>query len=401
LQMVCNNRIVISTPNGTEIEFYRLVSTPSIWLKVILDWEDNPSQNAGKYTSVDGRLVILDESYEFPPDYPFILDGIIRSPWFDNECARANHDMVEINRELRRDHGGSKSRPFPEELLAPLRNFLRKPDYVGKLAFEPSDPTDMDSIEFVSLPGGPLKYWGPIDEDGLPPPGSYCVAADPASGVGGASNYASIEVFNGIGEQVAEFACNTTSPTRLAKLCVALCYWLGRGQPTPFLNAEKNGPLGTQFAREIDRLMYPYIYYMKDPEKRGAKRSKKPFWHAQKTAHTLEPLANVIANMLVVIRSEDLLRECGQYEFGENDWIHPGAASAKDPANQGVNHGDRACAAGVAIISLRDRKLLPDIRRKKAEEPRLSTASIHSMAGRHRERERAEKARKRASSCVW
>jgi hypothetical protein len=403
LQQTCYNRIVISTPNGTEVEFHRLVKTPSIWLKIILDWEDNPSQNQGKYTSRDGKLVKLDEDYEFPPDYPFILDGIVRSPWFDNECARANHNMVEINRELRRDHGGSKSRPFPEEILAPMRQYIRPPDHTGRLSFERSDPSDIEAIEFVKTPSGPLSLWCRLDEEGLPPSGAYVVNCDPSSGVGGTSNFAAVQVFNGIGEQVAEFACNKTSPVRLAKLAVAMCYWFGRGSATPFLNWESNGGLGSQFFKEVERLMYPYVYMHKPTDQKGAKRTRRPGWHTTKTSNTLEPLANAITNGLIVIRSQDLLDECAAYEFGPTDWFHPAAASAKDPANQGVNHGDRACAAGVAVISLRDRHLLPEIRKRKKDErePRLSEAPGNSMAGRHRERKRIAREQRSARSCVW
>lgn len=401
LQHTCNNRIVLSTPNGTEIEFHRLVTTPSIWLKVVLDWEDNPSQNQGKYVSREGKLEVLDKSYEFPADYPFILDGIVRSPWFDNECARANHNMVEINRELRRDHGGSKSRPFPEEILAPMRAFVREPNHRGKLTFERSDPSDVESIEFVKGNQFPLKIWCDLDNEGLPPPNSYVVNADIGAGTGGAGHNSAIEVFNGLGEQVAEFACNKTAPPKLAKLAVALCYWFGRGLPTPFLNWEKTGPLGTQFSREVERLMYPYVYYMKDPETKGAKRSAKAGWHTSKTASTLEPLVNALTNEQLVIRSEDLLKECSEYEFGPTDWEHPGARNAKDPSNQGVNHGDCAVAAGVAVISLRDRHLLPDIRPKRVQELSLRDATANSMAGRMRDRARARQDRQLATSCVW
>jgi hypothetical protein len=401
LQMTCNNRIVISTPYGTDTEFSRLVKTPSVWLQIILDWEDNPSQNQGKYTSREGKLVIIDEKYEFPADYKFILDDIVRSPWFDYECARMNHNMTEINRELRRDHGGSKSRPFPEEILAPLRKFVLPPRHRGHLSFEKSDPSDLGSIEFVAGQQGPLSLWCELDEEGLPPPMAIVVNADIGAGTGGAASNSAIQIFNGIGEQVGEFACNKTSPARLAKIAVALCWWFGRGQPTPFLNWEKTGPLGTQFAREVERLSYPYIYYMKDPESKGAKRSKKPGWHTSKTADTLGPLCNAMTNERIVIRSEDLLRECGEYEYGPTDWVHPGAVNAKDASNQGVNHGDRAMAAGVAVISLIDRHLLPDIRPKKQQEPRLADAPVNSMAGRYRERLNRRREMEEATSCVW
>jgi hypothetical protein len=399
LRAVTNCRNVFSTPNGRGDYFCELMHRKDSWLTLPLDWEDNPSQNEGKYTSKGGNLLILDV---YPPNYNFRLDDITRSPWFDAECDRAGNNMTEINRELRRDYGGAKSRPFPEEILAPVRKFVRPPDGVGKLSFERSDPSDIDSIEFVRHSKGPLKLWCHLDEEGLPPPGAYVLGCDVAAGTGGRASSSAIQVFNGIGEQVAEFACNKTSPAKLANLAVAMCYWFGHGKPTPFLNWEKTGTLGTQFSRQVERLNYPYIYYMKDPETKGAKRSKKPGWHTSKTASTLEPLANALTNEQIVLRSDELLRECGEYEFIGTDWKHPGGETDEDPANQGVNHGDRACAAGVAVISLRDRHLLPEIRRKKNErEPRLSEAPSHSMAGRFRERKRQDRQRNESVSCVW
>ena len=401
LRAVTNSRNVFSTPNGRGNYFHELMHRKDSWLTITLDWEDNPDQNQGKYTSRDGQVILLDEGYTHEPNYKFRLDEIVRSPWFDAECDRAGNNMVEINRELRRDYGGSKSRPFPEDVLAPMRSFVKPPQLQGKLTFERADPSDLESIEFVRGSSGPLKLWIALDDEGLPPADAYTVSGDVGAGTGGAASSSALEVFNGVGEQVAEFACNKTSPTQLAKLAVAMCYWFGRGTATPFLNWEKTGPLGTQFSREVERLKYPYIYYMKDPETKGAKRSKKPGWHTSKTAHTLEPLVNAMTNVQIVIRSKDLLEECAKYEFGPKDWVHPGSVTADDPSNQGVNHGDRAMAAGIAIISLKDRNLLPDIRPKKAQDPRLSEAPHNSMAGRYRERLRIERQRKEATSCVW
>jgi hypothetical protein len=402
LQQTCRNRIVISTPNGTDIEFHRLIANASTWLRVVLDWEDNPSQNEGKYTSKDGKLEILDLDFEFPPDYDYILDGITRSPWFDNECARANHNMVEINRELRRDHGGSKTRPFPEAALSTALRFCRDPDHQGTLRFERSDPSDIDSMKWREEKNGPLKLWFHPDTEGLPPSGTYVVNADVAAGTGSStSSNSCIQVFNQIGEQVAEFACNKTPPTKLARILVALCYWFGRGQATSYANFEKTGPLGTQFSGALKRLQYPHVYHMIDRTKRGAKRSNNPGWHTSKTANTLEPLVNALSDEQIVIRSFDLARECGEYEFDKSDWVHPGAKSAKDAADQGFNHGDRAVAAGIAVISLIDRHMLPDPRPKRKQEERLSDAPHNSIAGRFRDGLKRKREAAESRSCVW
>jgi hypothetical protein len=228
------------------------------------------------------------------------------------------------------------------------------------------------------------------------------VNADVAAGTGSnTSSNSCIQVFNQIGEQVAEFACNKTPPTRLARILVALCYWFGRGKPTSYANFEKTGPLGTQFSGALKRLQYPHVYHMIDRTKRGAKRSNNPGWHTSKTANTLEPLVNALCDEQIVIRSFDLARECEEYEFSKDDWIHPGRKSAKDAADQGFNHGDRAVAAGIAVISLIDRHMLPDPKPKRKQEERLSDAPSNSIAGRFREGIKRRREVAESRSCVW
>jgi hypothetical protein len=184
---------------------------------------------------------------------------------------------------------------------------------------------------------------------------------------------------------------------------VALAYWFGRGNPTVFINFEKNGPLGTQFRAEIERLQYPYVYMDKPRGDRSAKRTRKPGFHTTRTSEALEPLVSGLTNQQIVIRSEELIRECSEYEFGPNgDWTHPGAINAKDPSNAGFNHGDRAVAAGIAVFSLRDRGLMKDFRPKRQkQDPSFASAPRNTMAGRYHRAIQQQRERQSSMSCVW
>lgn len=402
LRAVTNCRNVFSTFNGKEDYFYELVTRQDNWLSLPLDWRDNPSQNQGLYTTDKGRLKLIDREFVHEPSYKFRLDGRVRSPWYDAECDRAGNNMIEIARELDRDPGGAKGRPFTESSLSHARQFVREPVRIGNFDFPDSDPTAIEEMQWQNAEGGPFRLWCDLDAQGLLPADDYCVGDDVGAGTGGdGSSNSVIEIWNGRGEQVGEFADNDISPEELARLTVALCYWLGRGRPAPFLVWEKNGPTGTQFTREIMRLNYPNVYYMKDAEDRAAKRTRRPGFHNSKTSKALQPLISALNNRQLVPRSKDLLRECGEYVFGKGDVEHPKAKNAPDESLAGVNHGDRAIAASMCVLGLQDRRMLKEMERKSKRDPNLWEAPRNSSAGRFWKSKRDREERDLSTSCVW
>ena len=78
-----NSLMMFSTPNGVNNEHHARVTNPGRWLLCILDWKDNPWQRRGLYTVTDGKLVYLDKDFVHPDNYQFVLDGRVRSPWYD------------------------------------------------------------------------------------------------------------------------------------------------------------------------------------------------------------------------------------------------------------------------------------------------------------------------------
>jgi len=142
-----NGLVMLSTPNGMNNEHYDRVHSPGPWLKVVLDWRDNPIQNVGKYTVKAGSLYKYDE-YDFPDDYPYILDGRVRSPWYDRKWAENKGNALLVGQELDREYQGSKGRPFPKSALDRAKGFCRQPTHTGMLLYDEYEPNDINCIQW-------------------------------------------------------------------------------------------------------------------------------------------------------------------------------------------------------------------------------------------------------------
>ena len=81
-------------------------------IKIIMDWKKHPERSRGTYTSDKKELEILDKDYVFPAGYDFVLDGKIRSPYYDSACKRPGATPQSVAQELDRDYGGSDYQIF-------------------------------------------------------------------------------------------------------------------------------------------------------------------------------------------------------------------------------------------------------------------------------------------------
>ncbi|MCK5604749.1 hypothetical protein KAR91_22860, partial [Candidatus Pacearchaeota archaeon] len=84
-------RLFNSTPKGTGNAFYDMKMTDI--RKLRMHWSQHPIKAEGLYTSKDGQLIIIDDRHNHAEGYEFILDGKLRSPWYDVQCKRAAHPM--------------------------------------------------------------------------------------------------------------------------------------------------------------------------------------------------------------------------------------------------------------------------------------------------------------------
>lgn len=366
-QHVCRSRVFVSTPNrkrGQSGAFYEIICEEDKDLERIdIDWKDDEEKARGLYTTDDaGKLVKLDPHYKYPNNYKFILDGKIRSPYFDFEWRRPKASEQSIAAELEKDFGGATARLFSTEVLQEAEKNAEKPKIVGNLKF------DSDTLEpqWVQHDNGTTEIWFvPIakkefDRSGrrveklLPPPGLYSIGIDPARGTGTSqAAYATIIVINkATGEQVAEFRSHKIKPNQLGRLCVAFGKWFYNAYLVPEANA---GGGGTEVVAEIKKANYPNLYYRPAGGDEFEKRTKKAGVQNQdKGEKILNSLNDAMARKEVTVRSMRIIKECGQYFYKNGVLVHAAEQGTTDDASKGKGHADSAMGCALAWLGVQD-----------------------------------------------
>lgn len=366
------SRLVISTPNGNEGEYYQYMHTPSNVVRLTLDWKDNPTRNRGLYTLVNDKPVAVDAvNNPLLPEYAppseavltmlsrlrnkgFTLDKRKRSAWYDNECDRADSTPQSIAQELDRDYGGSMYRVFGTDFIETANKGVTGPKTQGILSYHPEtlkpefDPTDR----------GQLLVWCPLDVRRLPPRHQYAVGCDVSTGLGGSytSNSVACVVDFTTMEQVAEFVSNSLPPSDFADYSMALAKWFFDA----YLIWEHNGP-GAVFTKRVQTMQYANAYRRKQQFKNSVKRTSDLGWWT--TGETKEAMfgefLRTVRSSELTLRSKMLVDECGQYvRLGSQGEIcHVLSGTTDDDSSRGKAHGDRVIACCVALQAVRDRPL--------------------------------------------
>lgn len=358
-----DSRLIISTPNGSDGAYYDFMHTPSSrTVKVILDWKDNPSRNRGLYQFENGKPAAVNPKNPLPPEYDppnaatldlfsslrrkgFKLEGRLRSPWYDRECDKADATPSSIAQELDRDYGGSLHRIFLHDFNKSVEATVKKPLIRGVMRYHP----ETLAPEFEPDENGPVKLWMPLDHARNPPASVYVVGADISSGLAG--SFTSNSVVQAIDwvrkEQVLEFATNTEQPADFAETCLAIVQWLYDA----FFAWEIN--YGGGFTKRVKDFGYGNVYYRQVLGKKGRKTTTELGWHTNDTSKQtlLDSLRREATNGGVIIRSEDLLKECGHYVMKNGKIVCILAERTEDDSSKGVAHGDRVMAFGVALMA--------------------------------------------------
>lgn len=353
-QHVTNCRMAVSTPKGMAGVFAeQMLSKDAAMLKISLHWAEHPEKHRGLYRSTDEVLEVIDTDYEFPPDYPFILDGKIRSPWYDEQCRRHPIPAL-IAQELDIDYGGSGF-PFfsPKAVDHHARLYAKDPFLVGDLMFNTDDyrPT------WREQGGGPLRLWCHLTIDCEPNHNfDYVIGCDIATGSGGsqATNSVASVVNASTGEKVAEFASNDLYPHQFADTVIALRKWFKGPKGDALLIWEVNGP-GAQFTKQLIKESPQRIYYRESTDVVGAKVSKSPGWRSTRDTkrRLLGEYGRAIERGDMINRSAPALDEMLHYIYDQNGSIeHDRAKSSLDPTIAGENHGDRVIADALAWLGV-------------------------------------------------
>lgn len=354
-QHVTESRFIISTIAGTHGEYYRLREAclhgeqpPAVLVE--LDWKQVPEKRKGMYTSEDGKLVVIDNDYKFPPGYKFILDGRVRSIYYDKQWVRSGGSRKAIGRELDRDAGASGDGFFDiEKLEEHLRNNARPAMQSYRVFYEES------SEGITPSNNGPLSLWVQ-HSPGVRMPGNYAIGCDISAGTGTSlTNYSVAHIVDvDTGEQVGEYVSNRASPAVFAEHVFVLAKLFNEAH----VNFESNG-YGVMFKqRLVDGLGYMNIRRDKDERKKKSKRVDRLGWYNSQGGleRLFGPWEYGMLQGRHTLRSYSLLKEAKAYKYknGEVEFIEN--ASEPDESDKGTAHGDRVVAAALAYMAMMEKK---------------------------------------------
>jgi hypothetical protein len=366
------SRIAISTPNGASGAFYDMVFRPSNCVRVRVHWTQNSFRNRGLYKLIDGLPEAVDPKRNpIPPEYigpseavldlfsrlrskGFRLEGRLRSPWYDRESDRGDATPQSIAQEYDLDFSGSEYLVFAPEFFDKARDTVRRPVLRGRLEYHPetlvAEFSDRGDV-------GECKIWVQLDGQGHPPQSTYVAAADISSGSGGSYSSNSVcQVFDRVtGEQVLEYASNSIEPSEFAEACVAIARWFHGA----YLGWEMN--FGGGFTNRVMAIGYANIYMRTVHWRKSKKKQKEVGWHTDDKTKELmfSELHRTVKLGEIVLRSDDLVRECGEYvRLGTKGIVHKASVNTEDMSSRGKAHGDRVIAAAIAVQLMADRPLL-------------------------------------------
>jgi hypothetical protein len=384
-QYVTNSRLVISTPKGNTGAYYDLMHRDSTLVRIELDWKQNPTRNRGLYSFQNNKPVAVDpinnplpENYN-PPSQEilnlfsilrkngFKLDGVLRSPWYDQECARPGATPQNVAQELDRDYGGSMFRIFGHEVLGNAEASARVPMSQGVMSYSP------DKIEphFDSVDEGEIKLWTPLDFQGAPPSRPYIIGCDVSNGLGGSFTSNSVACVLDLitMEQVAELSSNTIEPGDFADTCIALAKWFHNAH----LAWEANGP-GSAFTKRVIDRGYSDIYKRRVLYKRSKSRRGNDlgWWTDTKNKEMMfSELGLKIRTGDLTIRSKSCAKELGDYVRINGKIEHVISSKGADDASRGESHGDRVIALGVAVMASKERSRPSSIQKNVTETTKI------------------------------
>lgn len=245
-------RIFISTWHGHDNAFHDIMRVEkSTLLRVQAYWWANPERWKGAYTTENGRLKILDPTYDFPPDYPFILDNLTRSPWVDFELRRAGSTKQSALEELYGLSAETGRKLLRLDTIQLVESTVLPPFCEGELDCSGFAPV------FRRVHDGPFKFWADLQPG---KGGPYAFGADLAHGLGDTpSTLEGLDLMGGY--QVMEYADNYIKPVDFAALVVAFFRWLAgkHGDGHCYLDFEANGEQAVTFATELVRLNFSNV----------------------------------------------------------------------------------------------------------------------------------------------
>ena len=341
-------------------------------IHLILDWKDNPQHGKHSYRVIDGKPKALDiedqysvDSYhQANPDLRrrlerkgFKFDDVIRSPWYDMRCLRPTSTPRLIASQLDRNPRGAVGKVFPSDLLDAMKRTVCKPAiWTGNPVFD-GDTGNLKGL--LARDDGALRLWFKPGTNMVAPAGQYIVGCDVAIGSDGAysSNSVASILDANTGEQVGEYVRKGLPMLEFADHVVGISSWFHKAE----LGWEDAGMIGV-FAKQVVEIHnYPNVYYRESRDVGVRKKTRKPGWWNGKDEHKAQLFEKLALGMQTGSyrpRSEDLIRECGEYEWEKGKILHRPTKSIDENEKA---HGDRCIAAGVAWLLFGEMHEIQDI----------------------------------------
>lgn len=374
-QHVTRCRLFNATPKGARGAYYdrmKKMKEKHPEHVVAMYWWLHPERRPGLYTTVgnkpDGEVNILDKTYRFPKNYPFIRDGKMRSPWYDNECDRSPNQQL-IAQELDINYHESGWTFFDKGMIdAYVAQWTRPP--IARYEID----GDVRSSQPFLIPqkDGRLRFWiSPdahdvwhFDDD------EFSIGCDVATGKGGclSSNSSASVVSKKKRAKVAQFWSNQIRPYEFAQYVACMGrFFSGRGQKPALIIWEANGP-GEEFTAEIVKLKYPNIFMRESETQTQKKKSKEPGWWSGKDTKRilLSSYFKELQNQTFVNPCLEAMKECEEYEQTPDGTIFHGGSKNEDSIDAGENHGDMVISDALACRGLSE---LGRVERPESNEP--------------------------------
>lgn len=363
-----DSRVVVSTPAGPTGAYYRFIHTPSNALRLVSHWSENISKNRGLYTMVKGKPIAVSNDNPLPHNYNpptrevaemferlrnkgFDLKTGVRSPWYDEQCDRADATPQYIAKELDLNFGGSVDKVFHHEFFEVVESTVKAPILRGQFYANTESP-DWD---FERVNDGQFNLWCELDVRNQPPRSEYGVSCDLA--VGGGGSHSSNSVLTVIDfvtkEQVLEFASNVIKPADFADIAIGVCHWFYGA----YLSWENQGP-GIGFGDRVNERGYGNVYNRRVKWKSTVNKTVTEIGWLTTTESKealFEGLRAAVKRRELIIRSAALAEELHQYIRDTSGKIEHAGKRIATGSGAGLAHGDRVIAIGIGVQAAKDR----------------------------------------------
>jgi len=346
------SRIFNSTPCGTGNAFADVARSPGI-RQLRLHWSDHPVKAEGLH----------------------YVDGHPRSPWYDRECQRCL-SPTEIAQELDISFSGSQSLFFDPARLQEIRGKCVQPDGRGELEHGPGgcDPT------WVPSRNGKWLLWCGLSADGSPPPSTYSVGADVASGTGSSNSCLSVLDLR-TGKKVAEWAASDVRPDVMAGIAVAACRWFSddSGVPATLIH-EAAGPGRIMGDVAIETGFRNF--WMRPLEGMAVRKySQRIGWFPTRDGKVAlwGHYRRLLFEGAIWNPSIDAVNECAEMIYTGGGVEHVRSIASQDASGARANHGDRATADALAAMAL-SAGTSPPGRSDREQAPQGTLAARRSVA---------------------